>query len=40
MNIFNKLPFKLNDDLNDFDSLCHRNVQDKEQPSLMRGKMS
>ena len=29
MNIFNKRPFKLNDDLNDFDFLCHKNVHDK-----------
>ena len=40
MNIFNKLPFKLNDDLNDFNFLSHRNFHDKEQPSLMRGKKS
>ena len=40
MNIFKQRTFNLNDDLNDFDSLCHRNVHDKEQPRVVRGKKS
>lgn len=38
MNISEQHPFKLNDDLNDFDSLCQRNFHDKEQLRVMRGK--